>query len=48
VAPIDHVFNNATSDFAFSFEHFEDFMAKQLFKILSTWGHGKHLGSGHG
>jgi hypothetical protein len=32
VAPTHYVFDNAISDFAFSFKHFEDFMAKQLFK----------------
>jgi hypothetical protein len=39
--PIDHVFNNANSDFAYSFEHFEDFMAKQLFKItrIGWWAY---------
>jgi hypothetical protein len=32
VVPIHHVFNNAIGDFAFSFEHVEHFIAKQLFK----------------
>jgi hypothetical protein len=32
--PIHHVLDHNISDFAFGFEHFEDFMAKRLFKVL--------------
>ena len=39
VVPIHHVFNNAIGDFAFSFEHVEHFIAKQLFKPNGIrWG----------
>jgi hypothetical protein len=31
MAPIHHIFDDHISDFAFGFEHFEDFIAKQLF-----------------
>jgi hypothetical protein len=43
VAPIHHAFNNHISDFAFSFEHFEHFKAKQLFKItpIGQWAYHK-------
>jgi len=32
--PIHHVLDHNIIDFAFGFEHFEDFMAKRLFKVL--------------
>ena len=37
------LFYNAISDFAFSFEHFEHVMAKQLFKItrIGQWSYHK-------
>ena len=31
--PIHHVFNHHIIDFTFSFEHFENFIAEQLFKL---------------
>jgi hypothetical protein len=33
VAPILHVLDDDIRDFTFSFEHFEHFLAKQLFKL---------------
>ena len=33
VVPIHHVFDHHIIDFAFSFEHFENFIAEQLFKL---------------
>jgi len=41
VAPIHHIFGGDISDFAFGFEHFEDFIAKQLFKLtgIRRWAY---------
>ena len=33
MAPIHHIFDDDISDFAFGVEHFEHFIAKQLFKL---------------
>jgi len=33
VTPIHHVLDDDIRDFACGFEHFEDFIAKQLFKL---------------
>ena len=33
MVPTHHVLDHNIIDFAFGFEHFEDFIAKQLFKL---------------
>ncbi len=44
VVPIHHIPDHNIIDFAFSFEHFEHFMAKQLFKITSIGRWAYHEG----
>ena len=44
VAPIHHVFNHHIIDFVFGFEHFEHFIAKQLFKITRIGRRAYHKG----
>ena len=41
VMPIHHVLDDDISDFAFGFEHFEHFMAKQIFKLngIGRWAY---------
>jgi hypothetical protein len=39
-----HIFDDHISDFAFGFEHFEDFIAKQLFNLTGIGRWANHEG----
>ena len=44
VMPIQHVGDDQICDFTLSFKHFEDFIAKQLFKLTSIRRRAGHEG----